>query len=480
MQSPPPEAPFPSYGTKTVATVITFTRSFKSMHAMAPAGGSVFKLRHQDRRHCHHLHQIYQIHACDGPRRRLRFQVTAPRPSPLLPPSPDLSDPCMRRPPPEAPFSSYGTKTVATVTTFTRSIRPMRDGPRRRLLFQVTAPRPSPLSPPSPDLSDPCMRRPPPEAPFSSYGTKTIASVTTFTRSIRSYMRWPSPEAPFSSYGTKTVATVTTFTRSIRFMHAMAPAGGSVFKLWHQDRCHCHHLHQIYQIHACDGLRRRLRFQVQHQDRHRCQHLHQIYQTHACDGLRRRLCFQVRHQDRRHSQHFTRSIRPMRAMASAGGSVFKLRHQDRRHCHHLHQIYQTHTCDGRHQRLRFQVTAPRPLPLSPPSPDLSDLWNEHPCQKLMLKKKKKKKRLKQLSSPLLASTLRLLPLPLRPWTDPLPLETTQNWAKCYLTTLQTLQWITDVLHSTHHGSDQPFEATGLHCIYAFYKSTYRMSYNLLL
>ena len=177
-----------SYSTKTVATVTTFIRSIRSMHAMAPAGGSVFKLQHQDRRHCHHLHQIYQIHACDGPRQRLRFQVTAPRPSPL--------------------------------------------------------------SPPSPDLSDPCMRWPPPEAPFSGYGTKTVATVTTFTRSIRSYMRWPSPEAPFSSYGTKTVAAVTTFTRSIRSMHAMDPAGGSVFKLRHQDCRHCHHLHQIYQIYA--------------------------------------------------------------------------------------------------------------------------------------------------------------------------------------------------------------------------------------
>ena len=99
------------------------------MHAIAPARGSVFKLRHQDRRHCHHLHQIYQIIACDGPRRRLRFQVTAQRPSLLSPPSPDLSDPCLRWPPPEAPFSSYGTKTVTTVTTFTISIRFMKRTP---------------------------------------------------------------------------------------------------------------------------------------------------------------------------------------------------------------------------------------------------------------------------------------------------------------------------------------------------------------
>ena len=233
------------------------------MHAIASAGGSVFNLRHQDRRHCHHLHPIYQIHACDRPRWRLGFQVTAPRPSPLSPPSPDLSDPCMRSPPPESPFSSYGTKTVAAGTTFTRSIRSMHaiahaggsvfklrhqdrrhchhlhqiyqihacDRPRRSLRFQVTAPRPSPLAPPSPDLLDPCMRS-------------------------------PTLEAPFSTYGTKTVATVTTFTRSIRSMHAIAPAGVSVFKLRHQDSRHCHHLHQIYQIHVCDRPRWRLRFQV--------------------------------------------------------------------------------------------------------------------------------------------------------------------------------------------------------------------------
>ena len=186
MRTPPLEAPFSSYGTKTIITGTTFTRSIRSLHANTPAGGSVFKLRHQDHHanthatdHHHHLHQIYQILTCEHPRRRLRFQVTAPR--------------------------------------SVRSIMiPTSEHPRRRLRFQVTAPRPSLLAPPSPDLSDPYMRTPPPEAPFSSYGTKTIT-------------------------------TDTTFIRSIRFLHANTPAGGSVFKLRHQDHHHCHHLHQIYQ-----------------------------------------------------------------------------------------------------------------------------------------------------------------------------------------------------------------------------------------
>ena len=102
----------------------------------------------------------------------------------------------------------------------------------------------------------------PPEAPFLSYGTKTITTVTTFIRSIRFMYATPPPEAPFSSYGTKTTTTVTTFIRSIRFMYANTPAGGSVFKLRHQDHHHCNHLHQIYQIHVCEHPRRRLRFQV--------------------------------------------------------------------------------------------------------------------------------------------------------------------------------------------------------------------------
>ena len=109
MRTPPLEAPFSSYGTKTIITGTTFTRSIRSLHANTPAGGSVFKLRHQDHHHWHHLHQIYQILTCEHPRRRLRFQVTAPRPSPLSPPSPDLSEPCMQTPPPEAPFSISGT-----------------------------------------------------------------------------------------------------------------------------------------------------------------------------------------------------------------------------------------------------------------------------------------------------------------------------------------------------------------------------------
>ena len=143
MRTPPPEAPFSSYGTKTITTDTTFIRSIRFLHANTPAGGSVFKLRHQDHHYWHHLHQIYQIPTCEHPRRRLRFQVTAPRPSPLTPPSSDLSDSYMRTPPPEAPFSSYGTKTITTVTTFTRSIR----------------------------SSEPCMQTPPPEAPFSISGT---------------------------------------------------------------------------------------------------------------------------------------------------------------------------------------------------------------------------------------------------------------------------------------------------------------------
>ena len=119
----PPEAPFSSYGTKTITSDTTFIRSIRFLNANTPAGGSVFKLRHQDHHYWHHLHQIYQIPTCEHPRRRLRFQVTAPRPSPLTPPSSDLSDSYMRTPPPEAPFSSYGTKTIITGTTFTRSIR---------------------------------------------------------------------------------------------------------------------------------------------------------------------------------------------------------------------------------------------------------------------------------------------------------------------------------------------------------------------
>ena len=166
------------------------------MHAIAPAGGSVFKLRHQDRRHSltTFTRSIRSMHAMA---------------------------------PPEAPFSSYGTKTFAIVTTFTRSDHTC-DGRRRRLRFQVTAPRPSPLSPPSPDVSDPCMRWPPPEAPFSSYGTKTFATVTTFTRSIRSMHAMAPAGGSAFKFGTKTVTTVTTFTRSVRSMHVMAPTGGSI------------------------------------------------------------------------------------------------------------------------------------------------------------------------------------------------------------------------------------------------------------
>ena len=143
-----------SYGTKTITTVTTSTRSIRFMYANTPAGGSVFKLQHQDHHHRQHLHQAYQIHVCKHSRQRLRFQVTAPRSSPLSPPSPGLSDSCMQTPPPEAPFSSYSTKIITTVTPFTRSVR---------------------------------------------------------------------------------------------FMHTSTPAGGSVFKLRHQDH-HRQHLHQAYQI----------------------------------------------------------------------------------------------------------------------------------------------------------------------------------------------------------------------------------------
>ena len=123
MRTPPPEAPFSSYGTKIITTITSFIRSMRFMYANTPAGGSVFKLRHQDHHHCHRPHQVYQIHACEHPRRRLRFQVTAPRSSPPSTPSPGLSDSCMQTPPLEALFSSYSTKIITTVNTFTRSIR---------------------------------------------------------------------------------------------------------------------------------------------------------------------------------------------------------------------------------------------------------------------------------------------------------------------------------------------------------------------
>ena len=267
MRTPPPEAPFSSYGTKTIITGTTFTRSIRSLHANTPAGGSVFKLRHQD----HHLQtppsSDLSDPTCEHPRRRLRFQVTAPRPSPLTPPSPDLSDSYMRTPPPEAPFSSYGTKTITTDTTFIRSIRflhantpaggsvfklrhqdhhywhhlhqiyqiPTCEHPRRRLRFQVTAPRPSPLTPPSSDLSDSTCEHPRRRLRFQVTAPRPSLLAPPSIHQILSNMRTPLPEAPFSSYGTKTIITGTTFIRSIRSLHANTPAGGSVFKLRHQD-----------------------------------------------------------------------------------------------------------------------------------------------------------------------------------------------------------------------------------------------------
>ena len=141
----------------------------------------------------------------------LSFQVMAPRPLLLSPHSPDLRCMYVNTPTIDSVFNS--TKTIKPVTTFIRSIRFM-------------------------------LRTPPPEALVSSYGTKTITTVTTLTR-LDTCMWTPLSETLFSnysktimlpppsdlsdtcwkhgrrklhfqvtSYGTKTITTVTTFTRS--------------------------------------------------------------------------------------------------------------------------------------------------------------------------------------------------------------------------------------------------------------------------
>ena len=193
------------------------------------------------------------------------------------------------------------------------------DRPCQRLCFQVTGTKSVATVTTSPDLSDPCMRSPPWRLRFQVNGTKTIPTVTTFIRS----------------------------------MHAIAPIRSSIFKLRHQDSCHCHDLHQIHQIHACDPP-----------------------PTVPFSSYGTKTIATV--------TTFTRSIRSMHAIAPVRGSVFKLRHQDHRHCHHLYQIYETNT----------------------------------PAQNLMFKKKTGTKKTETIKFPLLASTLRLLPLPLRPWTEP--------------------------------------------------------------
>ena len=86
-----------------------------------PSGGSGIKLRHQDHHHCHHLNQIRYMHA-NTPAREALFSNYSK--TIMLPPSPDLSDTCWKHGRRKLHFqvTSYGTKTITTVTTVTRSI----------------------------------------------------------------------------------------------------------------------------------------------------------------------------------------------------------------------------------------------------------------------------------------------------------------------------------------------------------------------
>ena len=104
------------------------TKSIRFIFVNTPAGGSVFKLQHQHHHDCCHLHQAYQLLVCKhltgGSVFKLRHQNHHHLPCHHLP-TRSISFMCANINYPagsEAPFSSFGTKTITTVTTFSLSV----------------------------------------------------------------------------------------------------------------------------------------------------------------------------------------------------------------------------------------------------------------------------------------------------------------------------------------------------------------------
>ena len=89
--TPLPEALFSSYSTKIITT---FTRTIRFMYVNTDLSASFMRTLSVTPASWEVPFSSYDTH----PWHRLRFQVTAPRPSPLSPPPPDLSDSCMQTP----------------------------------------------------------------------------------------------------------------------------------------------------------------------------------------------------------------------------------------------------------------------------------------------------------------------------------------------------------------------------------------------